>query len=123
LQGITPTHIFQIDYSNKPFSSTTIMMSTVKDGCRWYEVLPCPQPKAVAMAKSNEPKNRELEPRGKLLASDSKIHCERKSFHWQERTPGRRHAEIRRSVWRGTTVAKFVMDMLAPRQMKASGFG
>jgi hypothetical protein len=47
-------------------------VSTVKDGGRWYEVLPCPQPKAVAMTKSNEPKNRELEPRGKLLVAELK---------------------------------------------------
>src|SRR5262249_11886811 len=33
---INPTHILQIDYSTKPFSSTSLVLSIVKDGDRWY---------------------------------------------------------------------------------------
>jgi hypothetical protein len=67
---VEPSHILQIDYSSKPFSSTTLVLSIVKEGELWYEVLPCPQPEAVIMAKSNAAKNRELEARAKSLAAE-----------------------------------------------------
>jgi hypothetical protein len=67
---VSPTHILQIDYSTRPFSSTTIVLSIVEEGGRWYEVLPCPQPEAVSMAKASEAKSKELEARTKRLAAE-----------------------------------------------------
>lgn len=67
---VSPTHILQIDYSSRPFSSTTIVLSIVEEGGRWYEVLPCPQAEAVSMAKANEAKSKELEARSKRLAAE-----------------------------------------------------
>lgn len=67
---VHPTHIMQIDYSTGPYRSTTIMLSIVKEGQRWYEVLPCPEPEAVSMAQSSEAKNREREARAKVLATE-----------------------------------------------------
>jgi hypothetical protein len=67
---VRPTHILQIDYSSRPFSSTSIVLSIVEDGGRWYEVLPCPQPEAVSMAKANAAKSKELEVRTKRLAAE-----------------------------------------------------
>ena len=67
---VRPTHILQIDYSSRPFSSTTIVLSIVEEGGRWYEVLPCPQPGAVSMAKASEAKSKELEARAKRLAAE-----------------------------------------------------
>jgi len=65
-----PTHVLQIDYSTRPFNSTTILLAAVKEGPNWYEVLPCPQPEAVTMAISNDAKSKEIEARAKSLAAN-----------------------------------------------------
>jgi hypothetical protein len=112
---VTPTHILQFDYSTKPFSSTTLVLSIVKEGSRWYEVLPCPQPEAVSMAKSNEAKTRELEARAKALAAELRdpLRTEIISLAKQGHSIDamKRYAE---ASGEDLTVAKSVVELLAP---------
>jgi len=112
---VNPTHILQIDYSTKPFSSTTLVLAIVKEGQRWYEVLPCPQPEAVIMAKTNEAKTRELEARAKALAAELRepLRTEIISLAKQGHSIDamKKYAE---ASGEDLTVAKSVVEFLAP---------
>jgi hypothetical protein len=45
---LRPSHQLQIDFDTDPYSSTSVVLLIVRDGGRWYEVLPCPRPDAIA---------------------------------------------------------------------------
>jgi len=48
---LRPTHQIQIDFDTAPNRSTSVVLAAVRDGERWYEVLPCPGPEAIAGAQ------------------------------------------------------------------------
>jgi hypothetical protein len=113
---LNPSHQLQIDFNTGPYSSTSIVLFIVRDSARWYEVLPCPRPDAVAGIRAIEAKRAERERNIESLVArlGDPLRAEITALARQ----GRRIDAIKRyrdATGEDLTTAKDVVDLLAPR--------
>ena len=113
---LRPSHQLQIDFDAGPYSAISIVMLIVRDGGRWYEVLPCPRPDAIAGMRAIEAKRAEQERKVKSLVAKlaDPLRAEIIALARQ----GRRIDAIKRyqdASGESLTTAKDVVDLLVPR--------
>jgi hypothetical protein len=113
---LRPSHQLQIDFDTGPYSSTSIVLFIVRDGARWYEVLPCPRPEAISGIPAIEAKRAEQERKVESLVAGltDPLRAEIIALARQ----GRRIDAInkyREASGQDLTTAKEVVDLLAPR--------
>lgn len=113
---LRPSHQLQIDFDTGPYSSTSIVLFIVRDGARWYEVLPCPSPDAIAGIRAIEAKRAEQERKVESLIARlaDPLRAEIISLARQ----GRRIDAIKKyrdATGEDLTTAKDVVDSLVPR--------
>ena len=48
---VRPTHMLQITFNPAPSSSRTIVFQVVRQRNRWFEMIACPEPAAIAEAR------------------------------------------------------------------------
>jgi hypothetical protein len=113
---LRPSHQLQIDFDTGPYSATSIVLLIVRDGARWYEVLPCPRPDAIAGIPAIEAKRAEHERKVKSLVAGltDPLRAEIITIARQ----GRRIDAInkyRDATGQDLTTAKEVVDFLVPR--------
>jgi hypothetical protein len=66
---VPPTHQLQINFSTGDNRSTSVVLLIVKDGPRWYEVLACPGPEAVAGARRSTIESQRQENQAQKIAA------------------------------------------------------
>ena len=113
---LRPSHQLQIDFDTGPYSSTSIVLFIVRDGARWYEVLPCPRPDAISSIPAIEAKRAEQARKVESLVAGlpDPLRAEIIALARQ----GRRIDAInkyRDATGRDLTTAKDVVDLLVPR--------
>ncbi len=113
---LRPSHQLQIDFDTGPYSATSIILLIVRDGARWYEVLPCPRPDAVAAIGVIEAKRAEQKRKVESLVAGlvDPLRAEITALARQ----GRRIDAIKRyqdASGQDLTTAKDVVDLLVPR--------
>jgi hypothetical protein len=113
---LRPSHQLQIDFDTGPYSTTSIVLLIVRDGARWYEVLPCPRPDAIAGILAIEANHAEHERKVKSLVAGltDPLRAEIITLARQ----GRRIDAInkyRDATSQDLTTAKEVVDLLVPR--------
>jgi hypothetical protein len=113
---VRPTHQLQIDFDTGPNKNTSLVLFTVREGQRWYEVLPCPSSEAVTSARAAEASRAIQERRvrslveklGEPLRSEIMLLAEK----------GQRIDAIKKyrdATGEDLTTAKDVVDLLVPR--------
>ena len=113
---LRPSHQLQIDFDTGPYSSTSIVLFIVRDGARWYEVLPCLRPDAIAGIPAIEAKRAEQARKVESLVAglNDPLRAEIIALARQ----GRRIDAInkyRNATGQDLTTAKDVVDLLVPR--------
>jgi hypothetical protein len=113
---LRPSHQLQIDFNTGSYSATSIILFLVRDGSRWYEVLPCPHPDAIAGIAAIEAKRAEQEQKVKSLVAGitDPLRAEIIALARQ----GQRIDAINRyrdATGQDLTTAKEVVDLLVPR--------
>jgi hypothetical protein len=113
---LRPSHQLQIDFDTGPYSATSVVMLIVRDGARWYEVLPCPRPDAIAGIQAIEAKRAEQERKVESLVAGlaDPLRAEIVALARQ----GRRIDAIKKyrdATGQDLTTAKQVVDLLSPR--------
>ena len=66
---VTPSHVLQLEVTDAPSKSRTLLFRLVKDGERWVEVVPCAKPETVVAIRAARAEAAERAERAKALAA------------------------------------------------------
>jgi len=64
---VRPSHMIQIDFEEKNYSGISLGVYVVRQGDRWYQVLPCPKPEMIPQLDSLKRVRNEQEERVKKV--------------------------------------------------------
>lgn len=113
---LLPTHQLQIDFETGAHSSTSIVLLIVRDGKRWYEVLPCPRPETVTSIRAAAVNRADQERRVHLLVAKLRDPLRAEIIALARK--GQRIDAIRKyrdAMGEDLSTAKSVVDVLVPR--------
>ena len=68
---VTPTHVLQLDITDAPAKSRTLLFRLVKEGGRWVEVVPCAKPETVVAIRAARAETARRAERAKALAAST----------------------------------------------------
>ena len=68
---IAPTHVLQLDITDAPAKSRTLLFRLVKEGGRWVEVVPCAKPETVVAIRAARAETARRAERAKALAAST----------------------------------------------------
>jgi hypothetical protein len=68
---VTPTHVLQLDITDAPSRSRTLLFRLVREGGRWVEVVPCAKPETVVAMRAVRAETARRAERAKALAAST----------------------------------------------------
>lgn len=113
---VRPTHMLQLTFNPAPSSSRTIVFQLVREGSRWFEMIPCPTPEAIAEAR--EARRIDAQRADRVQGLVSKMSPELKSQLLELLRTGRRldaTKHYQAATGEDMTTSVEVVERLAPR--------